>query len=31
MIFPLILYLYYANEILFNIILKKVIGWSNFG
>jgi len=31
MIFPLILYSYYNNEILFNIILKKIIGWSNFG
>jgi len=26
MIFPLILYPYYDNEILFNIILKKIIG-----
>jgi len=31
MIFPLILYLYYDNEILFNIILRKIIGWFNFG
>jgi len=36
MIFPLksltlLLYLYYDNEILFNIILRKIIGWSNFG
>jgi len=30
MIFPLILYPY-DNEILFNIILRKIIGWSNFG
>jgi len=28
MIFPLILYPYYDNEILFNIIFKKIIGWS---
>jgi len=26
-----LLYPYYDNEILFNIILKKIISWSNFG
>jgi len=31
MIFPLILSPYYDNEILFNIVLRKIIGWSNFG
>jgi len=30
MIFLLILYPYY-DEILFNIILKKIIDWSDFG
>jgi len=31
MIFSLTLYSYYDNKILFNIILRKIIGWSNFG
>jgi len=30
MIFPSILYPYYDNEILLNIILRKIIGWFNF-